>query len=750
MNSPSKQRLLRLVPPTLRSPLKQALDSRTEGLVSPLSSTASVNRLSFCDEDLVYFDPADFSAELAFHPYLDSVPRSGAGEFDSSDTYNKIRAVSRWRRLTSRLSKVLQTQSKASAYLVPDSPVEPTAVPLRPISKPSSEATCCSSSTAAETLGRLSRSHTKRSTKAPTVTESLDRSSLLYDSDPFRVEPAFPVKDPDIKPSSSLLIEEETVDPNTIVPSPPNSCIATPASLSPSSAISSAGNPLRKSIRRLKTLTRNRLSTNQRPVSERKAIPDGPLGTDASTTAVASSVPPPRLPELSFDSTPLSLLVPIEPAPDTAVNPTERQENTSSAKPLISQDTHLPASNFPLIKWERTPSLVPSPSWLSRNVRDIELQYAAQKSLRDQPPSPEPLPILPRSLLPILSRRASLELDPPNRIIVDYCPESQTPPQSFSSTLVSPGHLSVPSSPLTPSLHRLSVFTYSRASDRRSIHSVLTVAFTPDQENAPTSTEQEPAKPRFLLLLHPVQSPPPQLLDVTPAPSPLSLKLPVSFDRSGTVPATPIEPQELYIPSKQALEDSNDTFQLPSHFKTVIRSIPRSITSTPIMDGSKPIETIDIGPEYDYSGYEWFKDPPPPRPEPAPQAPVGEPYIPPPDTVEQNELFDFALRSAPSVLYGRYKQYGQLGVLAWCSEFSELIDSLKNLGFEGNMFVSTRTQALKTCEEILKLNLDIQMQIIVMYLSSQVARLRRFLDTEKQFDDYPKPNFPLDYTQYSA
>ena len=91
---------------------------------------------------------------------------------------------------------------------------------------------------------------------------------------------------------------------------------------------------------------------------------------------------------------------------------------------------------------------------------------------------------------------------------------------------------------------------------------------------------------------------------------------------------------------------------------------------------------------------------------------------------------------------------GQLGVLAWSSEFSEMIDALKALGFEGNMFVSTRTQALKTCEDILRLKLDIEMQIIVMYLSSQIARLRRFLDSDRQWDDYPKPQFPLDYTEY--
>lgn len=72
-----------------------------------------------------------------------------------------------------------------------------------------------------------------------------------------------------------------------------------------------------------------------------------------------------------------------------------------------------------------------------------------------------------------------------------------------------------------------------------------------------------------------------------------------------------------------------------------------------------------------------------------------------------------------------------------------MIDALKQLGFEGNMFVATRMQALKTCSEILTLNLEVKMQIIVMYLSSQVQRLRRFLDGERQWDDYPIITFPL-------
>jgi hypothetical protein len=78
-----------------------------------------------------------------------------------------------------------------------------------------------------------------------------------------------------------------------------------------------------------------------------------------------------------------------------------------------------------------------------------------------------------------------------------------------------------------------------------------------------------------------------------------------------------------------------------------------------------------------------------------------------------------------------------------------MIDNLKDLGFHGNMFVTTRTQALKTCEDILNLKLDIKMQIIVVYLSSQVARLRRFLDSERVWDDYPDPSFPLDPRSYN-
>jgi len=144
-----------------------------------------------------------------------------------------------------------------------------------------------------------------------------------------------------------------------------------------------------------------------------------------------------------------------------------------------------------------------------------------------------------------------------------------------------------------------------------------------------------------------------------------------------------------------------------------------------------------------YKGRKWFQDPPENlKQQQSAPATSGPQYNPLPDVVEQNNAFIFALQCAPVMAYERFKQFGQLGVLGWCSEFSDLIDDLKTLGIQGNMFVNTRAQALQTCQDILKLKLDIGMQIIIMYLSSQVERLRRFLDGDTEYKDYPIPDFP--------
>ncbi|KAF8167707.1 hypothetical protein B0H34DRAFT_27016 [Crassisporium funariophilum] len=161
----------------------------------------------------------------------------------------------------------------------------------------------------------------------------------------------------------------------------------------------------------------------------------------------------------------------------------------------------------------------------------------------------------------------------------------------------------------------------------------------------------------------------------------------------------------------------------------------------------KRADVVDFGGEMDYGNVQWFQDPPPRLP-PQAEHPPPQSYVPSAAVIEQNEGFQYALSAAPNVLFQRYKQYGQLGVLAWCSEFSELIDNLKDMGFHGNMFVTTRTQALKTCEEVLQLLKihmeEVRMQIVKMYLSSQVARLRRFLDGDRTWNDYPDSTFPLE------
>jgi len=76
----------------------------------------------------------------------------------------------------------------------------------------------------------------------------------------------------------------------------------------------------------------------------------------------------------------------------------------------------------------------------------------------------------------------------------------------------------------------------------------------------------------------------------------------------------------------------------------------------------------------------------------------------------------------------------KLGVLGWCNDFKELVDEIKVVGHGGYLFVATRDQGLETCQQILSLELDIKLQLVLLYLSTQVSRLRRFLDGEEDID----------------
>ena len=81
-----------------------------------------------------------------------------------------------------------------------------------------------------------------------------------------------------------------------------------------------------------------------------------------------------------------------------------------------------------------------------------------------------------------------------------------------------------------------------------------------------------------------------------------------------------------------------------------------------------------------------------------------------------------------------------------------MITTIKKLGLDGNMFVSTRAAALGACKEILSLDFiaEIKMQIILIHLMSMISRLRRFLDPDpaRPYEDYPPVNFPLDPSVY--
>ncbi|KAF4605020.1 hypothetical protein EYR40_003803 [Pleurotus pulmonarius] len=402
----------------------------------------------------------------------------------------------------------------------------------------------------------------------------------------------------------------------------------------------------------------------------------------------------------------------------------------------------------------RTSFIPPSPSWLSRNVGNFGTSDFSPISpeTHQSPPQSLSLPPLP---IPPLITISSADSPPLSPLEISGVQPDQQLILSTPSTLVSS---SISRQPSISSVSQAS--TKSRRSNRdlsekenqcpkgvsrlpsikrsgsfSTAHNIGLSSFINSDRNrslvpyislqtkfsrAAPSSSQAPASPNTRSLASSYIGPPPYLPEIfIPSVEPST---PPTFDHK--------------LPS------------LPEGFKLVLDTLCKEagFFTSPIsnMDfAGKRNDVVDIGGDWDYSDRQWFQNPPS-HPPPPPVAEPMPPYVPSPQVIELNKDFEIALDAAPNVLYGKYKQYGQLGVLGWCAEFSELIDALKELGFSGNMFVTTRQSALKACEDILKLKLDIRMQIIVMYLSSQVARLRRFLDGEKQWDDYPATEFPMD------
>lgn len=504
------------------------------------------------------------------------------------------------------------------------------------------------------------------------------------------------------------------------------------------------------------------------------------LARKAAITGESSSPAPlPIPPPASNALHPEQVAKPFPVIDHACVDPSEF---TASPSPFATSSLLSPSS--------RTSFIPPSPSWLSRNVQNRDLfdyrtifPSSRISLLTDSehlkvpeistyftsalfaPDSPRPLPV-PIPFLPVPSPQPLYAPASPykpglQRVVTDIylgtpevdqdslatprsIAESSSSDSGTSSIISSSAFVSAQPSPSAALYHRLS--TISRISaerHRQSIAARKTRLSSPGSRRLSSKENRQSLNPLFKEL-SPSSSSRKQF---SPSSNTLNLSVPTSL--SPLPSENSFNLHAIFTPSSQAQGSAPlDSIPLPKDLTTLLETL-RLETSPPpnrrIMDyTAKNAEHVDFGGEVDYSGHQWFQEPPP-RPEPPP---VVEPYIPEQSVIMQNEAFGFALGAAPNVLYGRYKQYGQLGVLAWCSEFGELIDSLKELGFRGNMFVTTRTQALRTCEEILKLKLDIEMQIILMYLSSQVARLRRFLDGERQWDDYPVPKFPLDYRQY--
>jgi hypothetical protein len=360
----------------------------------------------------------------------------------------------------------------------------------------------------------------------------------------------------------------------------------------------------------------------------------------------------------------------------------------------------------------RTSFIPPSPSWFSRNLHP---------SLVQDPDLPTPISLAPIPIPP------PVILPHPNH----YQPEVLNRIENLSE------HTLIGSPASASSIHFHSI-PPSSGSDKENICSTSSTTTKP--HTRPPDQPESPAE----------ESIPTPISDY-PSPPTILLRPPSTVvHRSDHLCPT------LLIPDVTFTNDAPDLSALPIDVAlslyNLFDEVGIPVEKTTMDYTGKQTDVIDFGGEANYEGHQWFQNAPPRPPPQTPSMPAtpARHYEPPPQVIMQNESFEYALRVAPNVLYSRFKQYGQLGVLGWCSEFGEMIDHLKDLGFQGQMFVSTRTQALRTCEEILALQLPVEMQIIVMYLSSQVARMRRFLDGDRQFNDYPEPAFPVDPSRYGG
>lgn len=176
---------------------------------------------------------------------------------------------------------------------------------------------------------------------------------------------------------------------------------------------------VRRSLKRFTSRTKGNFFTSTNP---RRGVPRGFQTPSTSNEAQSSTDASHILPELSFDTSPLSVLIHEEQ--DIKDSLPEDQEPEISLIESVQAPAPAPDIPIPLIRYEfvdpqeltASPAVTlgasyslsgvslqsPSPSWLSRNVGSFELPTSVEPerpSLQINPPSPDPLPILPRGYL---------------------------------------------------------------------------------------------------------------------------------------------------------------------------------------------------------------------------------------------------------------------------------------------------------------------------------------------------------------
>ncbi|KAK1228685.1 hypothetical protein PQX77_008338 [Marasmius sp. AFHP31] len=465
---------------------------------------------------------------------------------------------------------------------------------------------------------------------------------------------------------------------------------------------SSSTNPF-KSLSKVFTNFTSKHHHPQKEVPVEHPLPPLPPGSLQHEVAETEPVESPQETHTETEQPPPKVVVTVTTEVESATSANSTTHEFVDPSSLCSEPSPLIGAGL-FSGSARSSFAPPSPSWLSRNVPQLDTSpdTCGSEGLVT-PPSPAPLPIPPRIVISGCSTNANTPPLSPLEVTDIWLKHLDTAAQSRYSRISNTSNLSRKSS-------TASINGYNRSDSKNPVLTPVLLFTSPSVE------------------------------DFSEPPSPAAI--PISSSRFGYAES---DSDSLQTPGFETPSESSSTFdsprgslEAPSHpyisqqpalSSNLINLLSVICTEARITmeDGGndlwgKRTDVVDFGGEVDYSGVQWFKEPFPEQPPPSqPQQQVAA-YDPEPMVVQQNEHFGFALSASPNVLYGRWKQYGQLGVLGWCSEFAELIDNLKDLGIQGNMFLETRRKALEACGDIMKLKMDIKMQIVVMYLSAQNQR----------------------------